>query len=56
MKEDDYLPPEECLAADERPVEKRTRYITDFELSYAPYDDPNDYTENKNGNQFSFTK
>ncbi len=40
MRGDDYLPPEECLAADERPVGKRTRYITDYELSYAPCDEP----------------
>lgn len=42
MREDDYLPPEECLAADERPIGNRTRGITDYELSYAPYDEPNE--------------
>ena len=42
MREDDYLPPEECLAADERPLKTRTRCITDYELSYAPYDEPNE--------------
>lgn len=42
MREDDYLPPEQCLAADERPIANRTRCITDYELGYAPYDEQNE--------------
>ena len=43
MREDDYLPPEDCLAADERPIANRTRCITDYELSYAPCERNEDY-------------